>query len=279
MDAKITHLISHPVPIQPLNEAPPPPPQPLPLTKQERKKLKRMQKLEKMRYEHDQIRAGLMPAPEPRLSTKNLMRVLGQDAVSDPTLMEAKVQKQVAERKAKHEEHNASRALTPAEKRDKKRKKLAANPTKEIHVAVFRTGDLTNGQRRFKVSANASQYQLTGTAVIYKDCNVVVVEGSPKNIKKYVHLMLKRIKWSDQDQNEEEGSGDDDDDEEAARPSAQGQGPCVLAWQGQVPARNFKSFVFENMRTEAMARQYFVDKGLAHYWDMCRFYKDPNSEE
>lgn len=36
---------------------------------------------------------------------------------------------------------------------------------------------------------------MTGCVVVYRGCNLVVVEGGPKGIRKYVHLMQNRIKW------------------------------------------------------------------------------------
>ena len=39
---------------------------------------------------------------------------------------------------------------------------------------------------------------MTGTVVMYEDVNVIVVEGGPKQQKKYKQLMLKRIKWDDE---------------------------------------------------------------------------------
>ena len=38
----------------------------------------------------------------------------------------------------------------------------------------------------------------TGVVVIHSDCNVVVVEGGPKQQKKFKRLMLHRIKWSEE---------------------------------------------------------------------------------
>lgn len=37
--------------------------------------------------------------------------------------------------------------------------------------------DLTDPAIKFKVETNAKQLYMTGITVIYKDCNVVVVEG------------------------------------------------------------------------------------------------------
>ena len=47
------------------------------------------------------------------------MRVLGSDAVQDPTKMEAHVRKQMADRQRKHEAANASRKLTKEQKSEK----------------------------------------------------------------------------------------------------------------------------------------------------------------
>lgn len=45
--------------------------------------------------------------------------------------------------------------------------------------------DFSNGSHKFKVETNAKQLFLTGTVVLFKDINVVVVEGGPKQQKKY----------------------------------------------------------------------------------------------
>ena len=56
---------------------------------------------------------------------------------------------------------------------------------------------LSDPAKRFKVETNANQLFLTGIVVLHKDCNVVVVEGGPKQQKKYRRLMMHRIKWSE----------------------------------------------------------------------------------
>lgn len=65
----------------------------------------------------------------------------------------------------------------------------------------------------------------TGCAVLYKDVNIVVVEGGPKAVKKFKRLMLHRIKWAD-----EKDSDDDNDDEAASKKTA----PCVLVWEVRI---------------------------------------------
>ena len=63
-----------------------------------------------------------------------------------------------------------------------------------------------------------------GCAVLYKDVNIVVVEGGSKSVKKFKRLMLHRIKWED-----EKDSDDDDEEDEAA--ASKKTAPCVLVWE------------------------------------------------
>jgi len=66
------------------------------------------------------------------------MRVLGTEAVQDPTKMESHVRAQMAKRQKAHEEANASRRLNPEQKRDKKIRKLQEDTTLGVHVAIYR---------------------------------------------------------------------------------------------------------------------------------------------
>ena len=47
------------------------------------------------------------------------------------------------------------------------------------------------------METNAAQYNLTGCAIMTPHHNIVVVEGGPKNMRKYKRLMLQRIKWDE----------------------------------------------------------------------------------
>ena len=59
--------------------------------------------------------------------------------------------------------------------------------------------------------------------MLYKDVNLVIVEGGPKAIKKFKRLMLHRIKWED-------GKDSDEDDDEKQERSKK-EAPCVLVWE------------------------------------------------
>lgn len=66
------------------------------------------------------------------------MRVLGTEAVQDPTKMEAHVRAQMAKRQKAHEEANASRKLTSKQRKEKKIRKLKEDTTAGVHVVVYR---------------------------------------------------------------------------------------------------------------------------------------------
>jgi U4/U6 small nuclear ribonucleoprotein PRP3 len=66
------------------------------------------------------------------------MKVLTSDAVQDPTKVEAKVRKEVAQRADKHEQDNEDRKLTVEERQEKEYQKMLAKERKGIYAAVFK---------------------------------------------------------------------------------------------------------------------------------------------
>lgn len=49
----------------------------------------------------------------------------------------------------------------------------------------FRIKDLSNPSKKFKIETNSKQLYMTGCVIMCNDCNVVIVEGGPKQQKKY----------------------------------------------------------------------------------------------
>jgi U4/U6 small nuclear ribonucleoprotein PRP3 len=66
------------------------------------------------------------------------MRVLGQEAIQDPTQIEAKVRKEMEERQLEHEKANETRKLTKEEKREKTISKLKEDVSTMAHVTVYK---------------------------------------------------------------------------------------------------------------------------------------------
>ncbi|NXK01031.1 PRPF3 protein, partial [Corythaixoides concolor] len=194
----------------------------------------------------------------------NLMRVLGTEAVQDPTKVEAHVRAQMAKRQKAHEEANAARKLTAEQRKAKKVKKLKEDVSQGVHIAVYRVRNLSNPAKKFKIEANAGQLYLTGVVVLHKDVNVVVVEGGPKAQKKFKRLMLHRIKWDEQTSNTK-GEDDDESDEESVKKANK----CSLVWEGTAKDRSFGEMKFKQCPTENMAREHFKKHGAEHYWDLA----------
>jgi U4/U6 small nuclear ribonucleoprotein PRP3 len=164
---KITLYVEHPVPLAPPAgaEAPAPAPQPLKLTKAEQKKLRTQRRVAREQEKQEMIRQGLLEPPKPKVKISNLMRVLTDTAAADPTAIEKEVRAQMAERAEAHEDRNLARALTPAERKEKKLRKMfeeTGGGTGETHVRVYRIESLRNPKHKFRVDINAQENRLTG---------------------------------------------------------------------------------------------------------------------
>ncbi|XP_078526788.1 U4/U6 small nuclear ribonucleoprotein Prp3 [Lissotriton helveticus] len=259
----ITNLVEHPAQLNPPVDSDTPVTLGVYLTKKEQKKLRRQTRREAQKEMQEKVRLGLMPPPEPKVRISNLMRVLGTEAVQDPTKVEAHVRAQMAKRQKAHEEANAARKLTSEQRKEKKVKKLKEDISLGVHTSVYRIRNLTNPAKKFKIEANAGQLYLTGVVVLHKDVNVVVVEGGPKAQKKFKRLMLHRIKWDEKSSSK--GRNDDESDEEAAKKINK----CTLVWEGTVKERSFGDMKFKQCPTENMAREHFKKHGAEHYWDLA----------
>ncbi|KAL3673824.1 hypothetical protein V7S43_001514 [Phytophthora oleae] len=258
------HVIEHPVRLNLIvRHDDKPVAVPLMLTAAERKKIRRQNRADREKEKQDKVALGLLPPPEPKVKLSNMMRVLSEQAVADPSAIERKVREQIAQREKNHEMRNLARKLTPEERREKKLRKIKEDAAGDIHVALFKVPDLSNPQHRFKVDVNAQQYHLTGGVLLCKDSdiNMVVVEGGKKAVKQYTKLMVRRIDWNGAREAEHES---DSEDEDTAK---RGNG-CLLVWQGVVARKAFNNFRFQECRTTVTARKVMEAKNVAHYWDL-----------
>ncbi|KAG8223965.1 hypothetical protein J437_LFUL005578 [Ladona fulva] len=245
----VTNLVEHPTQMRPPTDPLKPVYMPVFLTKKERKKLRRQNRREAWKEEQEKIRLGLVPPPEPKLRMSNLMRVLGTEAVADPTKIEGQVREQMAKRLAAHREANAARALTAQQKKDKRARKIS----EDVSLGVVK--DLSNPSKKFKVEANAKQLTMTGCVVLFRDCNVIAVEGGIKQQKHYKRLMLNRIKWEEDMTKDLEGK--------------EIPNKCHLVWEGTTKQRNFGELKFKVCPTEKVAREHFKKHSVEHYWDLA----------
>uniref|UniRef100_A0A8C8FC29 U4/U6 small nuclear ribonucleoprotein Prp3 n=1 Tax=Oncorhynchus tshawytscha TaxID=74940 RepID=A0A8C8FC29_ONCTS len=257
----VTNLVEHPAQISPpVDTDKPGVTLGVYLTKKEQKKLRRQTRREGQKELQEKVRLGLMPPPEPKVRISNLMRVLGTEAVQDPTKVEAHVRAQMAKRQKAHEEANAARKLTTEQRKEKKVKKLKEDLSLGVHISVYRIRNLHNPAKKFKVEANANQLYLTGTVVLHRDVNMVVVEGGPKAQKKFKRLMLSRIKWEEHNSKRDDPDADDE---------TKKNNRCSLVWEGTAKERNYGEMKFKQCPTENMAREHFKKHGTEHYWDLA----------
>ncbi|WVW80025.1 hypothetical protein I302_101998 [Kwoniella bestiolae CBS 10118] len=280
-DSLITHLIQHPIPIA----APSDKKQPergLMLTKKEQKKMRRQRRQAELEDKRDRIKMGLLPPDPPKVRLANLMKVLTSDAVQDPTKVEAKVRKEVAQRAHNHEKDNLERKLTPEQRKEKEYNQLVARERKGIHGAVFKIKYLTNGRHRFKIRETAKSDLLSGVCIFNPKFALVLVEGVDKSIKHYKKLLLNRIDWTEEARPLNDNEHENEDDEEE-RPKGNGNGngeadgspeslednKCELIWEGEVPERTFRLFRARHAETDTKAKEWLTPKWEG-MWDLAK---------
>lgn len=257
----ITNLIEHPSQMKPPVDRNQKVELPLMLTKKETKKLRKQNRAEAQKEIQEKIRLGLMQPVGPKVKMSNLMRVLGTEAVQDPTKVEMYVRAQMTKRQKDHEEANAARKLTKEQLREKKIKKMKEDTSSGVVVAVYRIRDLSDKKKQYKVQINADQLNMTGIVVVYSGCTVVVVEGGRKQQDKYKKLMMRRIKW---ESGKVSDNSDDEGDVESAKPN-----DCKLVWEGYVKNRAFGEVKFRFCPSEAYAKEQFKKHSVEHYWDLA----------
>ena len=196
-DSIITVYIQHPVLLEPPQEKIIPAPKPMFLTSKEQAKLRRQRRMADLKEQQAKIRLGLEPAPPPKVKKSNLMRVLGEEAVKDPTAVEARVNREIAERKSKHDMTNEERKLTDEQRHEKLVAQQQGDLAKGIFTNVYRIDNLANGRHRYKIAVNAEQNALTGVCIMHPKMNLVIVEGGAHSIRFYKRLMMNRIDWTE----------------------------------------------------------------------------------
>ncbi|KAJ5167131.1 uncharacterized protein N7482_005912 [Penicillium canariense] len=276
-DTIITRYIQHPILLEAPQEKHLPTQKPMYLTPKEQAKIRRQRRMADLKEQQAKIRLGLEPAPPPKVKKSNLMRVLGEQAVKDPTAVEARVNREIADRKEAHEMMNEERKLT----KDQRREKLAGKQEKDaelgIFVSVYRIDSLASGRNRFKINRNAEQNALTGICVMHPKLNLVIVEGGKHSINNYRKLMLNRIDWADNpgpatSEAKDEGqplwlSTEDDNGE----PRDFGYNTCTLLWEGQAKSRVFRKWLGARIcETDSAAKDVLTRSKMENFWTLAK---------
>lgn len=289
-------LVQHIVPISTSTK---PPPQPvLYLTRKERKRQRKLRRAEKQRELQDLQAAGLIPPPEPRLTLKNFIKVMGDQAFVDPSQMERKVNEQMQARQEAHLRKNEASRLTKEQRSEKRARRLLEDTSQAVTVALFWVKDMSHPYHRAKVELNARQNNITGGVLECEHPKMacVICEGGPRAIKRYTRLMLVRMKWTGADDGEQEGYDDSEEEEtqdgqvkaHKVRDTMRNaclllhgektltlflflqfnpENKCELVWTGLATRHLFKGFVFQSCETSDVARKVLKAKGVGHFWD------------
>lgn len=294
-DSIVTDLVQRPVLLQAPQDKFIPAPKPLMLTTQEQKKLRRQRRMADMKEEQAKIRLGLVEPPPPKVKKSNMMRVLGEQAVKDPTAVEARVNKEIAQRQHDHEKANHDRELTKEQRAEKLKRQQAEDEAKGIKVAVFRVDNLSSGKHRYQVDKNAKDNNLTGIVVLHPDLNLIVVEGGAHSMSNYKKLMLNRIKWTENSLNvggttltpttftghNERAPGQTESSasratewcnplDENGELKDLSENRCVLVWEGDQAGRGFKRWGSRACETDGEAREILRKNRMENMWTLAR---------
>ncbi|PYH64245.1 U4/U6-U5 snRNP complex subunit PRP3 [Aspergillus vadensis CBS 113365] len=285
-DSIITQYVQHPVLLDPPQEKLLPAQKPMYLTPKEQAKIRRQRRMADLKEQQAKIRLGLEPAPPPKVKKSNLMRVLGEQAVKDPTAVEARVNREIAERREKHETANAERKLTKEERREKLARQQEADAEKGIQMTVYRIDSLANGRNRFKISKNAEQNALTGVCVMHPRFNLVIVEGGSHSINNYRKLMMNRIDWTEnagpnavrEGNREAQAAWLAAEDEQTGELKDLSHNTCELVWEGQVKARAFRKWLGARVcETDSQAKDVLARAKLENFWVLAKSAKQNES--
>ncbi|KAJ9649032.1 U4/U5/U6 small nuclear ribonucleoprotein prp3 [Coniosporium apollinis] len=279
-DSIITRYIQHPVLLEPPQEKNMPPPKPMFLTKTEQAKKRRQERNANHKDEQMKIRLGLVPPPPPKVKKSNLMRVLGEQAVKDPTAVEARVNREIAERAAKHQEENEARQLTHEQKLEKLARNQEADAAKGIQVCVFKIDNLSFKKHRSKIDMNAKQLALTGITILHPRMNLVIVEGGPHAVKFYKKLMLNRIDWTENAMPSSVREGNKEAEAEFLQATDEkgelkdlSQNKCQLVWEGEERARAFRRWGSRVCETDTDAKDALSRSKMENMWTLAKSMK------
>lgn len=221
-------------------------------------------------------RLGLEPVPAPKVKLGNLMRVLGEEAVKDPTAVEARVNREIAERANKHDEMNENRKLGKEEKHEKLERQKAEDAAKGIHCLVFRIDSLANGRHRFKIMKNGEQASLTGVVCIGKKFSVVIAEGGLHSVNAYKKLMLTRIDWTEnspapvREGNKQAQAAWLENQDEQGNLKDLGFNKCELLFEGEQAGRQFRKWGQRVVESDKEAMECLGRGKMENFWTMAK---------
>ncbi|KAF2835734.1 PRP3-domain-containing protein [Patellaria atrata CBS 101060] len=276
-DSPITIYIQHPVQLNPAQDILEFKQKPLPLTAKEAKKVRRQRRMNDLKDQQFRVRLGLLPPDPPKLTKSNMFRVLGEEAVKNPTAVEAMVNKQVADRLERHETANEERKLTKEQRHEKLQMQQKKDADKGLVVSVYRIENLSNPQHRYKVDINAKQHNMTGITILHPSFCLVITECGEYSNKQYKRLMLNRIRWEEQMAPHEVRQGNrealasflETTDEEGNLKDLS-LNKCTLVFEGTEQNRSFRNWKSKVCETDREAKETLKRAGMENMWTLAK---------
>lgn len=244
--APVSIYIQHPVPIAPPGEGSPE--QKVYLTKDEMRRKRRNERQIKLKEKQDRIKLGLDPPPPPKVKLANLMNVLTDEAIKDPTSVERRVRQDIQKRLDKHMADNEARRPTQEQRHERILESHDKDLRKGLLTTIYKVSSLEDGQHYYKVDMNAKQLGLYGMALINPRFCLVIVEGGAKSIRFFKKLMTLRIKW------DKLASGENLDNS------------CKQIWEGELKELSFKKWSPMYTQNDEEAYQILKKFGHENYW-------------
>lgn len=192
--------------------------------------------------------------------------------------MEARVNREIADRYQKHMDTNEERKLTKEQQHEKLANKQHKDAEKGIHVLVFKINSLANGQHRYKIGVNAEQLALTGTCIMHPKFNLVVVEGGEHSLNKYKKLMLHRIDWTENAPSREKSNAGGMARDWLVAENEKGDlkdmslNECKLIFEGEQKTRGFRKWGSKVCETDSEARDALSRAKMDSFWQMAKSY-------
>ncbi|RCK55502.1 U4/U5/U6 small nuclear ribonucleoprotein prp3 [Candida viswanathii] len=250
-DQPVTSYIQHPTFVSPSddndNQM-----KPMYLTKKERKRMRRNDRQIRHQEKQDRIKLGLDPPPPPKVKLSNLMNVLTNEAIKDPTSVEKRVKQEMQQRIDKHMAENEARKLTKEEKHEKIWKKQDKDLHNGVYSTIYKVDRLSNPKHLFKLDIGAKEENLFGICLKNPRFNLIIVEGGEKAIGQYKKLMTNRIKWT---QEPLQGVAED-----------LSQNKCEVVWEGSIPELHFQKWSIMHSRNDDEAINVLKKFHLEKYW-------------
>ncbi|KAF2196403.1 Pre-mRNA-splicing factor 3 [Delitschia confertaspora ATCC 74209] len=273
----VTPYVQHPVLLKPPQEQRLIQVKPLYLTQKEQAKLRRTRRAADLKETQAKIRLGLEPPPPPKIKRGNMMRVMGEQAIADPTAVEMLVESQIRDRAEAHERANEERKLTKEQRLEKLAHQQQMDAQKGLHMCVFKIDSLAFGKHRYRIDITAKEHALTGVTIMNPQMNLVIVEGGAWSIDKYKKLMLNRIKWTENDMPSSVREGNREAEAQWLQ-SVDADGnlkdlsfnKCQLIFEGEVKDRQFRRWSSKVCESDGEARDFLGRQKLDSLWALAK---------